>query len=245
MWVFVVLVYGFLAGMVVNYFCDVLPVSRRLMNPVCFDCKHTYSWFEYITLSHCSECKKSRPIRSFSVQIIFPLIYLYLWFWPPARLNYIVGTLLLIYLFIVAIIDLEYRVVLHVVSIAGMMIGLSLGWWLHGIWTTFLGGAAGFGIMFALYYLGKVFAKLMSWIRHQDVEEVALGYGDVNLAGILGLILGWPGITVGLLFSILLGGIFSAGFIIYSKLSHRYQMFTAIPYAPFLIIGSIFLLFRP
>ena len=37
-------------------------------------------------------------------------------------------------------------------------------------------------------------------------EDVALGFGDVHLSGILGLLLGWPGITGGLFVAIILGG---------------------------------------
>jgi len=35
-------------------------------------------------------------------------------------------------------------------------------------------------------------------IIDMETDEVALGFGDVNLAGIMGLLLGWPGITAGL-----------------------------------------------
>jgi len=99
--------------------------------------------------------------------------------------------------------------------------------------------------MLGLYYLGIVLSQLITKIRNQPVDEVALGFGDVNLGGVLGLYLGWPGITAGLLLAIILGGSFSLFIILYHLITHKYQMFMAIPYAPFLLLGAALLLFRP
>jgi len=74
-------------------------------------------------------------------------------------------------------------------------------------------------------------------------DEVALGFGDVNLSGILGMLLGWPAIVVGLFFGILAGGVVSLVIILWMLISKKYRAFTAIPYAPFLILGAIFLIY--
>jgi leader peptidase (prepilin peptidase)/N-methyltransferase len=111
--------------------------------------------------------------------------------------------------------------------------------------TSIEGGVAGFGIMYALYLLGELFVRWLSRRRGEPVEEVALGFGDVNLTGVLGLILGWPGILIGLFFAILASGIASFFIVVFSLLTKRYQAFMAIPYAPFLIFGAVVLLFRP
>jgi len=150
----------------------------------------------------------------------------------------------LVYLAIVAVIDIEHRLILHPVSIVGAGLGLLIGIWLRGWSQTLIGGAAGFGMMLLLYYLGDWFARWLARKRGQDLEEVALGFGDVNLAGVLGLMLGWPGIVAGLLLAILLGGAVSLLIIASQVITRRYTPFTAIPYAPFLILGFIILLYR-
>ena len=81
--------------------------------------------------------------------------------------------------------------------------------------------------------------------RGEPIDEVALGFGDVNLSGVLGLMLGWPGITVGLLVAILAGGMVSAFILARMMLRKEYQAYTALPYAPFLILAGAVLLFRP
>ena len=140
--------------------------------------------------------------------------------------------------------DIEYRLILQPVSIFGAVVTLLIGIKLHGWLATLIGGAAGFVIMLFLYYLGELFARWVSKRRGQEIEEVALGFGDVNLSAVLGLLLGWPGITAGLILAIFLAGIFSGFYLLVAKLGKRYQQYTAIPYAPFLIIGSLLLIFR-
>ena len=85
----------------------------------------------------------------------------------------------------------------------------------------------------------------MARMRGQSEVGVALGFGDVTLAGVLGLILGWPGIMAGLLLAILLGGLVSGIYLIVLVILKRYQLFSAIPYAPFLVLSTIILLYRP
>jgi leader peptidase (prepilin peptidase)/N-methyltransferase len=98
--------------------------------------------------------------------------------------------------------------------------------------------------MLGLYYLGIAFSRYLSRRRGTEIEEEALGFGDVNLAGVLGLVLGWPLIWISLLFGILAGGVISLVIILGMLVSRRYRAFTAIPYAPFLILGAVFFLYR-
>jgi prepilin signal peptidase PulO-like enzyme (type II secretory pathway) len=81
--------------------------------------------------------------------------------------------------------------------------------------------------------------------RNEPVDDVALGFGDVNLAGILGLLLGFPGIVVGLTLGALIGGAGSLLFILLRLAQGRYRSMDALPYGPFLISGAVLLLFFP
>jgi leader peptidase (prepilin peptidase)/N-methyltransferase len=151
--------------------------------------------------------------------------------------------ILLIYFAVVTIIDLEHRLILHPTSIAGGLLGLFLGSRLHGLGPTLLGGLVGFVCMLALYILGGIFARFIMRLRGRPIDEEALGFGDVILAGILGLLLGWPGILLGLYLGILAGGIASLVYILSMAFTRRYRPFTAIPYGPFLISGAAALLY--
>lgn len=241
----VVVLLGWVGGLAVNYLADTLPATRRLSRPVCTHCLTPQDWGRYVAMGRCSACGQARGGRTWVVQFGFMAAYLWLWFEPPARLGFWIAAGLLIYLATVAVIDLEHRAVLHSLSWTGVVLGVFIGWRIHGLGITLLGGAMGYAIMLALYGFGKVFINGVNRLRRQPVDEVALGFGDVNLSGVLGLLLGWPGIATGLLLAILLGGIVSAALLLIGLFTRRYQTFMAIAYAPFLVLAGIVLLYRP
>jgi leader peptidase (prepilin peptidase)/N-methyltransferase len=242
-YIWVGVISGFIAGILVNYLADVLPYTRRFSQPVCIHCQKPFHWADYLLFKTCTHCLANRSRRTWFVLIFFVIAYAFLWIHPASRLGLLIGYLLLVFFGVVVVIDLEYRLVLHQVSIAGGILGLIIGVWRHGIWMTLIGGIAGFAIMLALYYLGDVFARWMARRRGQNLEEVALGFGDVNLAGIMGLLLGWPGIIPGLVVTILVGGAVSLLFLIVLLIMRSYKPFIAIPYAPFLVISTSILLY--
>ena len=195
---------GLCVGMVVNYLADILPANRRFVAPHCLICSSKQSYFNYLFWPRrCQECGTRRPIRTWLIELIFVGVSLWLWSSPPDRLGFAPSLILLSYFGIVAVIDIEHRLILNMVSLAGAGLGLGIGIWSHGVATTLVGGVAGFAIMLVLYLLGAV---LMGWLarsRGRTLDEDALGFGDVNLGGVLGLILGWPGILLGLVLAIM------------------------------------------
>ncbi len=174
-----------------------------------------------------------------------------MWIFPNPRLPFPLALLLFIFLVVVLVIDIEHRLILHPVSWVGAVLGLGIGITLNsygttlktGIINTLLGGAFGFGVMLIFYFIGEAYVRYMSKKRGLPADEVALGFGDVNLSGILGLLLGWPVIIAGLFFAILAGGLVSLGLVVKMLVSKNYKAFTAIPYAPFLILGAFFLIY--
>jgi len=244
------LLLGWLGGWVVNYLADVLPTTRSFSQPVCQRCQNAYRFMDYLLLQKCVYCGAPRPVRAWAVQIMMPILSLLLWLFPGPLLPYPLGLVTVLYFSLVAITDLEYRVILHPVSLFGALLGLGTGLYLRshesfgqGLSTTLIGGAVGFGIMFIFYLLGEAYVRRMAKKKNLPPDEVALGFGDVNLGGIIGLFVGWPAILAGLFFAILAGGAASLLIILSMLLTKQYRAFLAIPYAPFLIFGALYLLF--
>ncbi len=129
--------------------------------------------------------------------------------------------------------DVEYRVVLYQVIGVGVLICIPLGIYWNGLLDTILGGITGFGMMFILYYFGILFNRWMSKRRGEEIEEVALGFGDVNLSGVLGLLLGWPKIAISLFFSVVMGGVFSGLYLLVSVLAAVTALSLQYPMHPF------------
>ena len=244
------LLLGWLSGWLVNYLADVLPVTRRFSHPVCPQCHFSYPWGDILLFRNCASCGKRRGMRALFVQAVLTVVPVLLWIFPRPGFPFILAFILFIYLSLVFIIDLEHRLVLHQVSLFGAVLALGIGIYLrsgtsilHGITTTLIGGAAGFGIMLVFYFIGEWYVRYMSKKRGMPAGEVALGFGDVNLSGILGLLLGWPAISAGLLFAVLAGGLVSLCIIVGMLLTKKYKAFTAIPYAPFLILSALYMLY--
>lgn len=166
-----------------------------------------------------------------------------LWFLPPSNLGYYSGMLWLTYFGLVVVIDIEHRLILHPVSLAGGLLAFVHGTLMHGLRVTMIGGAFGFLVMLFFYYLGSFFVRWLSNLRGEETEEVALGFGDVNLAGVVGLLLGWPGITAGLVIAVLIGGLVSGIYLGIRVLTQRYTAFEALPYGPFIVLSAVYLLY--
>ena len=90
------------------------------------------------------------------MQAVMTVAPLLIWLFPNHVLPFLLAYIILVYLAIVIVIDLEHRVILHPVSLVGAVLGLGTGIFLrsqnqntlpHGITSTLLGGLAGFGVM--------------------------------------------------------------------------------------------------
>lgn len=242
---------GWLSGWVVNYLADTLPLTRRFSRPACSQCGSEYPIGVYLLFQPCEQCGHRRGLRPWIIQLIMVVLSLYTWI-NPHRMGYALGMVLLTYYAVVFFIDIQYRLILHPTSIFGAVLGLGLGTWLHGFIATLLGGLAGLAIMLVLYFFGTLFSKFrarrMRAAGQEADEEEALGAGDVILAGVLGLIIGWPFIWFSLLLGILLGGIVGILLVLYLVITKKYgsQAFMVfMPYGPFFIASAFFIMFVP
>jgi prepilin signal peptidase PulO-like enzyme (type II secretory pathway) len=242
---------GWVVGFIVNYLADVLPVTRKFSVPVCPNCNSAYATTDYLLFRACQTCQRRRSMRTWFVFILMIGISMYIWTTPP-KSGFVLGSLLLTYFAVVFVIDVEYRLILHITSIFGALLALGLGWLSHGIESTLIGGLAGFAIMYALYYLGVLFSKFRARKMQEAGQEVddeeALGGGDVILASILGLLLGWPLIWFSLLLGIFAAGLFGVVLIIIMLVRRKYKeqaLMLFMPYGPFLIAGAFCIIFAP
>lgn len=237
------MILGLLGAWVVNYLSDVLPRHRKFVSPICLDCQAGLDWRFYITFTPCPDCGARPSRRHWAVVFMLPILAVLLHYFPPAVFGPVGGIVWLVYFAVIVVIDMEHRLILHPVSLVGAILGILFGIRAHGLVNTLIGGAAGFGIMLGFYYLGELFIRWISRRRGEEFQEVALGFGDVNLSGIMGLILGWPGVVGGLIFAILAGGVISGLYLLIQLVQKKYQAFQALPYGPFIILGTLALLY--
>ncbi|WP_336923547.1 prepilin peptidase [Aquipuribacter sp. SD81] len=115
-----------------------------------------------------------------------------------------------------AIVLPSYLVLVVLLGVASLVEG---DWW--PFVRALLGGAAGFGFYFLLAF----------------IYPAGMGFGDVKLAGVLGLVLGWFGwgaLLVGVFAGFLVGGVVSVA-LISAHLATRKSM---IPFGPYMLVGA-------
>ena len=236
---------GALAGILLNYLADVLPVEKKFALPVCSQCGKPFSIINYLFSFHCPHCQAKPKARYWIVLVLSMVLSVLLVFFPLKPFSYWASLPLLVFLGLIVIIDVEHRAVLFVTDFVGIGLGLIYGWLLHGVWNTLLGGLLGAAIMLGMYFLGILFNRVVARIRNQEVDEVALGLGDVFVSGYLGLICGLQHVPAMIILAILLSGVFAILYLIVKAIAKKYSAFSAIAYAPFLIVATLILFYLP
>lgn len=242
--IFLVVILGAVIGILINYFSDVLPVSRRLSHPLCKECDQPYKAEDYIIGFGCANCGGKRSKRTYIVLVSAVVLCVLLYYFPFSRIGFLASIPILLYFGVVIVVDIEHRLVLIETSIFGLALFLVYGILIKGVSKTLYGALGGFLVMLFFYLLGIAFTKIVGKFRNKDLGDVVFGFGDVMLGTILGLLTGWSTIIEVLTVAFVVFGIFSIGLILGLLLLKRYKAFGSyVPFTPFLIIGAVVLLY--
>ncbi|MBI5961253.1 MAG: prepilin peptidase [Chloroflexi bacterium] len=176
------------------------------------------------------------------VEIVNALAFAGLVFAFPDEKNLWAWLIYAAIMLLITVIDVEHRLILFVVIIPSCLFALLVAIVSppqDRAFSEFLvGGAVGFGLFFAMYLGGGVFTAVS---RH---DEVAFGFGDVMLATLSGLMLGWRAFIFASLITVFAG---AAGALIYISarmmIRRRYRWFTPLPYGPYIVFGTLLMLF--
>lgn len=129
---------------------------------------------------------------------------------------------------VLTLIDLDTRrlpnaIVLPSYIVAGSL--LSLASLLSNDWVAMLRAAVGMVLLYGLY------------LSLRYVRPGGMGAGDVKLAGVIGLYLGyvgWGALIVGAFAAFFLGGVFGVALIVLRRASRK----SAIPFGPWMVLGA-------
>lgn len=144
-------------------------------------------------------------------------------------------------LLLITVIDMEHRLILRVVIIPSALFavfvaavspmdGISFQGYLAG-------GLLGFGFFFLLYLGGELYVAI------RGLNVVAFGFGDVTLALLSGLMLGWQAFLFASVMTILAG---AAGSLLYMiggmVIDRRARWYKPLPYGPYIVFGTLAML---
>lgn len=148
---------------------------------------------------------------------------------------------------LIIVIDVEHRLILFAVIVPSCALAI-LDAMLTPVSskpdlsTALIGGLVGFGVFFIMYLGGILFSYLIAKMRGYELPEVAFGYGDVMLSTLCGLILGWQPLIFAMFITVFLGAFGALVYLFVRKLSGRYNLFTPLPYGPYIVIGTLVML---
>jgi len=234
---------GWGTGIIINYLADVLPINWGHFNR---KKKENWSPLDFFDYAFCwrqiTKREISHSVRICVVNVLYVCASLWLWHNRLIPIDHALFLLLFFFLGLVFIIDLEHRLIFHKLSIFGFIIGLIIGTKLNGLILTLVGGLFGFIFVLLIFLLGGLVMKQVARLREVKINQDALGFGDVLLSCILGLILGWPTILSGLLLSAILAGITGSVIFMIKIINKEYHPNLVMPYGPFLVTSAIALI---
>jgi leader peptidase (prepilin peptidase) / N-methyltransferase len=240
--IFSIIVFGILGtaiGSFLNVVIDRLPADKSIVYPPssCDACQRRLSWldlfpvFSYLFLrGRCRYCQAKIPQRIFWVELGTGLLtaLLYISFgWNPLLPVSIVYCSVLI---AIAVIDLKHQLILNKIVYPAALVALIINLFvpdaisLHNFLFGLIGGT--FGLAFL------AIAALLSLVI---LKKEGMGMGDVKMAGMMGLMVGFPNIIVALFGGVLLGGLTAIFLIIFKKKTRT----DIIPFGDFLALGTI------
>lgn len=263
----VLAVIGILVGVVINRLADNLPARKSVLEtPRCPHCNTPRTALEQFGVlsfalrrDRCHQCSAPLRIRAPLAELANGALFALLAARYPFGPYLVVLCFFTAVLVLIAIIDLEHKLILNVVSLPATLLALlasplllsgsDIAWSdvrLALMLLSFFGMLVGYIITYVIYLMGFVFLQVLNRSRTNKINTVAFGLGDVKLAGFLGALVGFPAIFYVLIYAILLGGVGAALVIGWQLVRGRgFAPGRAIPYGPYLILaGWAFLVFR-
>lgn len=148
---------------------------------------------------------------------------------------------------LLAVVDIEHKQILLLPVCASSLLALfdAAAFPQHPPdWPSSLAGGVGGGLVFSLVYAGgQVYRRILK-SRHE--LPTPFGKGDVYLMAMGGLIVGFPNALAVMAIAIFLGGTGALAYLLVARLrGRRCQRFTALPYGPYILAATYFVMQFP
>lgn len=233
-WVVLFALLGTAVGSFLNVVIDRLPANRSLIYPAsaCEACHQRLGLrdlipvFSYLGLrGRCRYCQSRLPKRILWVEIAGGALFAYLYWQLGPGADLAVATVYGSFFIAVLVIDLERGLILNKMMLPAAILALALALLLSHLETVpnIGSAAAGGGIGLGLFLLITI------------ISRGGMGWGDVKLAGLIGLVAGFPMVLVAVMLAIFSGGLVAVA-LLALKLRRRRQ---ALPFGVFLVLGAV------
>jgi leader peptidase (prepilin peptidase) / N-methyltransferase len=249
----IAVIVGLIFAVLVNMLADVLPTYRMQdsdnENDIVAGDEHTDSADETVEVKPAGRWSWSPAsllsIRSLIVTMLLGAASIYLCQREASPGLAFVYVFYIALFTLIAVIDIEHRLVLTVLMIPAFILALieiAMSRRI-AIADAMIGYAVAQIVQLSFYMLGALYLTIINARSNEPIREVAFGFGDVTLATFCGLVVGFPDVIYMLVLMILIGG--TMGFVylvIRLIISRRYQAHMVIPYGPAIVAAAALLL---
>ena len=229
-WIAVFVVLGMVVASFLNVCIDRLPNNKSLLSPRshCDSCHHRLTIrdlvpvFSYLWLrGHCRYCRSLIPRRLLWVEVGTGALFGYLCWHYGLTIDLAIVSFYCCLFIVLMVIDLEHQLILNKVTYPAMCVALLIAVFSdeQGIIDAAIGGGIGLGL-FLLIAL---------------VSRGGMGWGDVKMAALIGLVTGYPLIFVAIVLAIILGGLVAIILLLFKKKVRK----EGIPFGPYLSLAAI------
>jgi len=224
----------------------------------CPHCKHILSWqdlipvFSFLILrGKCRYCGKKISLQYPLVELFTGLLFVFLLNYELGirnyeifNFNFIFNFLFLIlnslFLILIFVYDLKHYIIPDKVIYPAILLTLVFrAWDLIGHWPLGLEAKLPFQVGILNYLLSGLGAGAFFLFIVLISRGKWMGVGDIKLALLIGLLLGYPKALLALFLAFLIGAIIGLGLIILKKKTIKSEL----PFGPFLILGIYLALF--
>jgi leader peptidase (prepilin peptidase) / N-methyltransferase len=226
---------GAVFGSFLNVVIHRLPRGESLMFPGshCPTCGHQLRALDNIPLvswvllrGRCRSCAAPVPVRYPLVELLSAAVFMLAALVFGLTLEGVAATAFGALLIVIAFIDLDHLLVLDTTTLVGAAIALAAALATHRIVPALEGAATGALIFGAIYGLTR---------------GAGMGLGDVKLAAMLGLFLGFPSMLSAIVAAFVIGAVLAIPVLIARRRGRR----DALPFGPFLVMAAILGTFAP
>jgi leader peptidase (prepilin peptidase)/N-methyltransferase len=236
-------VFIFIFGLCIGSFLNVciyrLPASKSIVHPrsMCSSCGTLIASYDNIPIisylwlrGRCRHCRTKISLRYPIVEFLCGLFALGAYLKFDLTIEALIYFLFFAALMVVTFIDLDHRIIPDVITLPGIPICFAAGFALPTITykDALLGILSGGGSLF-----------LVAWTYSLITKKEGMGGGDIKLLAMIGAIVGWKGVLFTIFVASLVGTL--AGLAV--MLQSRKGLKLAVPFGPFLSIGSITYIF--
>ncbi len=243
-WGVFALLVGAAVGSFLNVAADRLPSGGSVVQPrsFCDSCKHPLGNLELIPVisylllrGRCRHCRVSISARFTVVEAVTALLFALVYLKFGMGVHFFILATAVSLLIVVSIIDLEHRLILNRMIYPAVIVLLVIApfWPEFGIARSLWGNSGMIGSLASSMVAGG--GAFLIFFAIITLFPAGMGGGDVKLAGVMGLLVGFPLVALALWLAVVSGGLVAIFLLVSRKRGRK----DAIPFGPFLALSAV------